>query len=40
LNERDHCENLGRDRWIILKQVLKMELESMDWIHLTEDREQ
>jgi hypothetical protein len=38
LNAREHLEDLGIDRRIILKLILKKKImnEGMDWIHLSE----
>jgi hypothetical protein len=36
---RDHLENLGIDGRIILKWILGKHFESVDWIHLAQDRD-
>jgi hypothetical protein len=39
MRERDHLEDLGVDRRIILKLIFKKLDGSMDWIELAQDRD-
>jgi hypothetical protein len=40
LKEKDHLEDLNVDGRITLKGSLKIEEDSMNWIHLVQDRAQ
>jgi hypothetical protein len=37
---RDHWENLDVGGWTILKQILEIRWDGMDWIDLAQDRDQ
>jgi hypothetical protein len=40
LKGRDHSENLCINGKLILRWILEKQWEVLDWIHLTEDRDQ
>jgi len=40
LNDRDHLGNLGVDRIIILKCILKVLTVDVDWINLAQNRDE
>jgi hypothetical protein len=40
LKGRDHLGDLGIDRRITLKWILKKHVKGVDWIHLAQDRDQ
>jgi hypothetical protein len=39
VKERDHLEDPGADVTIIFKEIFKIGLEGIEWIHLAQDRD-
>jgi hypothetical protein len=40
MKEKDHAENLGTDRRIIRKSILRNRIGGMNWIYVTQNRNQ